>query len=53
MAIIIKRSEMGGIRNECVYGCCTDVYGKNVPKVRRRLKRRGEQLWRRDLARSA
>lgn len=50
MSVVIKRSEIP-VAYECGYGCCTDVYGKHVRKIRRALKRRQEQTWRRDLRR--
>ena len=52
MAVLLKRST-GGVPPECPYGCCTEVYGRNVVKVRRRMKRASEREWRRTLARSA
>lgn len=38
MAVSLKRSK-GGVPGECPYGCCTDVYGRNVKHTRRRIKR--------------
>lgn len=38
MAVLLKRSK-GGVPGECPYGCCTDVYGRNVKHTRRRIKR--------------
>lgn len=39
MAVLIKRSNKhSAIRNECGYGCCTDVYGKNTARIRRQIK---------------
>lgn len=49
MAVLIKRSETVHIPNECVYGCCTTVYGKNVTKVRRSIKRAGKAAWHREV----
>lgn len=46
MSVLLKRSS-GVIRNECKYGCCTDVYGKNVKHVRRRIRRVENRRWRR------
>ncbi len=52
MAVMLKRSAEAHIPAECVYGCCTTVYGKNVRKVRRRVKRASNAAWKRELERS-
>lgn len=49
MAVLIQRSKTTHIPQECVYGCCTSVYGKNVKKVRRTIKRAENQTWKRDV----
>lgn len=48
MSVLLKRAE-GVIPNECHYGCCTELYGKNVPKYRRTAKRRSRQEFRREV----
>lgn len=46
MSVIIKRSDKtGAIPNECPYGCCTTIYGKNTKRVRRNIKRRERNQW--------
>lgn len=47
MAVLIKRSE-APVGMECPWRCCTEVYGKNVKKIRRAIKRREARAWRRD-----
>ena len=32
MSVLLKRS-LGGLPQECPYGCCTPIYGKNVKLV--------------------
>lgn len=50
MAVSLKRSTPDMcILNECEYGCCTDVYGKNVRRIRRQVRRVGERNFRREL----
>lgn len=49
MSTVIKRSEGAIMRQECPYGCCTPVHGKNVKQIRRTLKRRERQTWRREV----
>ncbi len=49
MAVLLKRSATPHIPAECIYGCCTTVYGKNVPKLRRTLKRADRASWKREL----
>lgn len=49
MSVIIKRSKNSHIPNECEYGCCTTVFGKNVPKIRRSIKRAEKAAWKREL----
>lgn len=49
MSVVIKRSKTTHVPNECVYGCCTTVYGKNVQKVRRTIKRADRQDWKREV----
>ena len=51
MSVIIKRSEGVVGVNECSYGCCTPVYGKNVKKIRRTAKRAENQKVRKDIER--
>lgn len=48
MATMLKRS-LGVTPPECIYGCCTQLYGKHVPHVRRSAKRREKQQFNRDL----
>lgn len=48
MSVTLKRSE-GVTPPECPYGCCTDLYGKNVKNVRRIAKRRSERKWKKEL----
>lgn len=39
MAVMLKRSSKNrAVRNECGYGCCTSLYGKNTQRVRRQVK---------------
>lgn len=41
MSVMLKRSsKVKAIPHECEYGCCTTVYGKNVPNVRRQVRSR-------------
>lgn len=47
MAVLLKRTA-GVVRNECDYGCCTDVYGRHVKVVRRRIKRALNRRWKRE-----
>lgn len=47
MSVILKRSESLHIPRECPYGCCTVLYGKSVPIIRRRAKRAEKQAWKR------
>lgn len=49
MAVLLKRSAVAHIPQECIYGCCTTVYGTNVPKIRRRVKRSEKRAWQRDV----
>lgn len=48
MAITLKRSDKH-MPQECAYGCCTEVYGKSVPLIRRRVKRASKNLFRRQV----
>lgn len=48
MAVCLKRSE-GVTPPECPYGCCTQLYGKNVRFLRRSAKRRDRQKFRRSV----
>lgn len=49
MSVMMKRSEKNdAFPLECQYGCCTTVYGKNVKKVRRTIKRSEKQKWKRE-----
>ncbi len=52
MATMLKRS-LGVTPPECTYGCCTQLYGKNVPLVRRSAKRREKQRFKRELRNGA
>ena len=46
MSVLIKRSnKTNAIPNECPYGCCTTIYGKNTKRVRRNIKRRERNQW--------
>lgn len=49
MAVSMKRSD-GICPPECEYGCCTEIYGKNVKAVRRRIRKRARQEARRVIA---
>lgn len=50
MAVTLKRSNKTGlIPNECPYGCCTEMYGRNIPNIRRSVKRSDNQRFRKDL----
>lgn len=50
MAVSLKRSDKTGlIPIECAYGCCTEMYGKNVPHIRRSVKRSERQRLRKAL----
>lgn len=49
MSIVLKRSQEQFCPPECVYGCCTEVYGKNVKFLRRQAKRASNQKFRRQL----
>lgn len=53
MSVALKRSEAnrGVIPPECPYGCCTSVYGRNVKRVRREVKRKDNEQFRRDVSR--
>ena len=44
MAVLLKRSNKN-MPMECAYRCCTEVYGKNTAKVRRRIKRAERRRW--------
>jgi len=49
MAVLLKRSTKSShIPQECTYGCCTTIYGKNVSKVRRSIKRASNADWKRE-----
>lgn len=51
MSVLIKRSSSAtSIPAECPYGCCTEVFGKNVKHVRRSAKRRDRREWKREAA---
>ena len=50
MSVLLKRSEAGLGLNECPYGCCTPLYGKNVNFIRRTLKRRERAAWKKEVA---
>lgn len=49
MSVLLKRSTSPHIPLECIYGCCTIMYGTNVPKIRRRVKRSEKRAWKRDV----
>mgnify|MGYP000863220247 CR=1 FL=1 len=39
MSVMLKRSsKLKAIPQECEYGCCTTVYGRNVPRIRRQVR---------------
>lgn len=44
MAVLLKRSNKH-MPMECRWGCCSEIYGKNTAKVRRRLKRAERRRW--------
>lgn len=52
MAVVLKRSEKH-MPQECRYGCCTEVYGKNVKRIRRRIKHGGKSLFKREVREGA
>lgn len=52
MAVSLKRSE-GVCPPECKYGCCTEMYGKNVKKMRRRARRATERETQRLIAQTS
>jgi hypothetical protein len=52
MAVLIKRSKSSHIPQECIGGCCTVVYGRNVPKLRRSIKRSENAAWKRELVKA-
>ena len=51
MAVLLKKSS--GPRAtalcECRWGCCSEVYGKNVKRVRRRLRHVEKSTWKRQI----
>lgn len=51
MSVVLKRSEKH-MPQECRWGCCTEVYGKSVKFVRRRVKRASKNAFRREVRES-
>ena len=52
MSVVLKRSEKH-MPQECRYGCCTEVYGKNVKLFRRRIKHSGKNSFKREVREGA
>lgn len=39
MSVMLKRSsKLKAIPQECEYGCCTTVYGRNVSRIRKQIR---------------
>lgn len=52
MSVLLKRStEVMSILPECAYRCCSEVYGKNVKIMRRQLKRKDRNNWKKEVKR--
>lgn len=52
MSVLLKRStEAMSILPECPYRCCSEVYGKNVKNVRRQVKRKDRNNWKKEVQR--
>lgn len=50
MAVLLKRSATTHIPAECAFGCCTTIYGRNVARVRRSIKRASNAAWKRSIS---
>lgn len=50
MSVLLKRSDGALNVDECPYGCCTILYGSHVKHIRRSIKRRERQAWKREVA---
>ena len=51
VAVLLKRSAMVGMPEECGRGCCTPVHGRHTKHIRRQVKRADRLVWRREVVR--
>lgn len=50
MSVLLKRSSGALNVDECPYGCCTILYGRNVRLIRRSVKRREQRDWQKEVS---